>query len=72
MNDAAPFDLAHLEASAGQTARLLRALSNERRLTILSQLVDQERCVGELYPHIGLSQSALSQHLKSCAMRLSW
>lgn len=51
------------EASAGAAARLLRALSNERRLTILCQLGEGERAVGELMPAAGLSRSALSQHL---------
>jgi DNA-binding transcriptional ArsR family regulator len=51
------------QASAAEAARLLRALSNERRLMILCQLGDGERAVGELLPLVGLSQSALSQHL---------
>lgn len=51
------------QASAGVAARLLKALSNERRLMILCQLGDGERAVGELMPLVGLSQSALSQHL---------
>lgn len=56
-------DIAKLEASAAQAARLLRALSNERRLLILCQLAEGERSVGELQPLVGLSLSALSQHL---------
>lgn len=51
------------QASAGEAARLLKALSNERRLMILCRLGDGERAVGELLPLVGLSQSALSQHL---------
>ena len=51
------------QASAGEAARLLKALSNERRLMILCQLGDGERAVSELLPLVGLSQSALSQHL---------
>lgn len=51
------------EASAGEAARLLRALSNDRRLMILCQLGDREMSVGQLLPLVGLSQSALSQHL---------
>jgi len=60
------FDLANLtafEASAADAAKLLRALANERRLMILCQLADGERSVGDLLPLVGLSQSALSQHL---------
>ena len=63
MFDLATFDIARFEASAGEAARLLRALANERRLMILCQLGDGERTVGELQPLVGLSQSALSQHL---------
>ncbi|OSZ70835.1 ArsR family transcriptional regulator [Sphingomonas sp. IBVSS1] len=54
-------DLAAFEASAAQAARLLKALSNERRLLILCQIGEGERSVGSL--QVGLSQSALSQHL---------
>jgi DNA-binding transcriptional ArsR family regulator len=38
-------------------------MSNEHRLLILCQLVMGERSVGELVRLVGLSQSALSQHL---------
>jgi DNA-binding transcriptional ArsR family regulator len=63
MFDLANFDITRFEASAAEAARLLRALANERRLMILCQLADGERSVGELLPLVGLSQSALSQHL---------
>lgn len=63
MFDLANFDISRFEASAAEAARLLRALANERRLMILCQLADGERSVGELLPRVGLSQSALSQHL---------
>ena len=63
MLDLATFDITRFEASAAQAARLLRALANERRLMILCQLTDGERSVGDLLPRVGLSQSALSQHL---------
>lgn len=49
------------EANAAEAARLLKALANERRLLILCQIGDGERSVGSL--KVGLSQSALSQHL---------
>lgn len=55
--------LGQFQASADQAARLLKALSNEKRLMILCQLGDGERAVGDLLPVVGLSQSALSQHL---------
>lgn len=49
------------EANAAEAARLLKALANERRLQILCQIGEGERSVGSL--KVGLSQSALSQHL---------
>ncbi len=63
MIDAKTFDPARFEANAAAAARLLKALANERRLMILCQLTGGERSVGELQPLVGLSQSALSQHL---------
>lgn len=59
----APADRATFEAAAAQAAGLLRALSNERRLLVLCQLGDGELTVGALQGRLGLSQSALSQHL---------
>ncbi len=44
-------------------AKLLKALANEKRLQIISVLENKELKVGELEKKIGLSQSALSQHL---------
>jgi DNA-binding transcriptional ArsR family regulator len=41
----------------------LRTLGNEHRLLILCTLLEGERSVGDLVEKIGLSQSALSQHL---------
>lgn len=63
MIDIPTIDIIRFEASASEAAKLLRALGNERRLMILCQLADGERSVGELRPLVGLSQSALSQHL---------
>jgi DNA-binding transcriptional ArsR family regulator len=52
-----------LQAHAREASRLLKAMSNNHRLLILCQLIDEECSVGELVRRIGLSQSALSQHL---------
>jgi DNA-binding transcriptional ArsR family regulator len=41
----------------------LRALSNEKRLVIVCLLSRGEKSVGQLEAMVGLSQSALSQHL---------
>ena len=56
-------DLLALEAKAELASRLLKSLANERRLLILCHLVQGEKSVGELEKLVGLSQSALSQHL---------
>ena len=53
-----------LEKAATQVAGILRALANERRLMILCKLVEWgEGNVNSLAEAVGLSQSALSQHL---------
>ncbi len=60
----APSDLKTFEANASQVAHILRALANERRLMILCKLVEWgEANVGTLAEAVGLSPSALSQHL---------
>ncbi len=56
-------DLQRLEENARRASTLLKAMSNQHRLMILCQISDQEKSVGELEEIIGLSQSALSQHL---------
>ena len=57
------FDLEAMQAHAGDAARLLKALANERRLQVLCLLAGGERSVGEINEALDLSQSALSQHL---------
>ena len=53
-----------LEKAATKVAGILRALANERRLMILCKLVEWgEGNVNSLAEAVGLSQSALSQHL---------
>ena len=52
-----------LQANARRASALLKAMSNERRLLILCHLGLGEKSVGELERLVGLSQSALSQHL---------
>ena len=57
-------DLAAFAANATEVAQILRALANERRLMILCKLVEWgEANVNSLAEAVGLSQSALSQHL---------
>lgn len=63
MFDHATFDLVRFEESASRAAALLRLLGNDRRLMILCQLAEGELSVGQLQARVGLTQSALSQHL---------
>jgi len=56
-------NLEALERHAGAAEGLLKAVANRRRLTILCELSRGERSVSELGEAVGLSQSALSQHL---------
>lgn len=59
-----PMDLATFEANATSVAAVMKTLSNPRRLMVLCKLVEQgEMRVGDLAGAVGLSQSALSQHL---------
>ena len=53
-----------MQERAGEVAGLLRAMANERRLLILCKLVEWgEANVNTLAEAVGLSASALSQHL---------
>ena len=58
MNGAEQFQEKAKAASA-----LLKSMCNESRLMILCQLLEGEKSVGELEKLVGISQSALSQHL---------
>ena len=52
-----------LKEHATKAAKMLKTLSSESRLMILCALETREYSVSELHQQIGLSQSALSQHL---------
>lgn len=56
-------DAQDLAASVNAAARLLKLLASEQRLLILCRLIDGEASVGDLADHVGLAQSATSQHL---------
>ena len=43
--------------------KLLKALANQRRLEMLRYMMAKERAVSELETLLGISQSAVSQHL---------
>ncbi len=56
--------LADFEANATEAANFMKALGNEKRLMILCKLLEAgEMSVMPLCDAVGLSQSALSQHL---------
>jgi DNA-binding transcriptional ArsR family regulator len=56
--------IAELERKASEAAQLLKLLANENRLLILCRLaLAREMSVNDLADAVGLSQSALSQHL---------
>ncbi len=48
---------------AARATLLLKLMGNEHRLMVLSHLSAGEKSVGELEALVGLTQSALSQHL---------
>ena len=56
-------ELTELHDMASHACELLKAMANEWRLMILCQLSEGEKTVSELQALLGLSQSALSQHL---------
>lgn len=56
-------DVKDIERNIEVAVNLLKALSNEKRLMVICALYQGEKSVGELEEIVGLSQSALSQHL---------
>ncbi len=56
-------NLLELQTKAEAVEALLKSVGNRNRLIVLCELQKGERSVGTLQQAIGLSQSALSQHL---------
>lgn len=56
-------DLDRMQLNSYEAADFLKTLANSNRLVILSRLLGKETCVGDLEKNLGISQSALSQHL---------
>jgi DNA-binding transcriptional ArsR family regulator len=52
------------ELTAAQIAELFSALGDTSRIRIIALLSEAEMNVGELADHVGLSQSAVSHHLR--------
>lgn len=44
--------------------QILKALADENRITILGMLLRHDLCVGALSRHVGVSEAAVSQHLR--------
>ncbi|MFI5011139.1 MAG: ArsR/SmtB family transcription factor [Hyphomicrobiales bacterium] len=63
ISNLATVNLKELQSKAGAAETLLKAVANQHRLIILCELLKGERSVTALRNAIGLSQSALSQHL---------
>jgi DNA-binding transcriptional ArsR family regulator len=61
-------DLDLMLQSAAKAEAMMKLLANARRLMILCHLVEGEKSVGQLADLVGLSQSALSQHLSKMKM----
>lgn len=62
-NDTNQASYAELKKHVAKATRMLKTLSSESRLMILCTLEEKEYSVSALHKQIGLSQSALSQHL---------
>ncbi|MFM2300989.1 MAG: hypothetical protein RLZZ84_725 [Pseudomonadota bacterium] len=58
-----PTDLSELKTNAAAMAARLKLLSHPERLMMLCRLDEGEASVSELIDLVGLSQSAVSQHL---------
>jgi DNA-binding transcriptional ArsR family regulator len=56
-------NLGDLQLKAGEAERLLKAMASRPRLMILCELLKGERTVTALHEAVGLSMSAMSQHL---------
>lgn len=56
-------DLSVLQENSTKASKLLRVMSNEKRLMILCNLLDGERSVQQLQEATGLGQSTVSQQL---------
>ena len=52
-----------MKAQAHKASDLLNAMSNDKRLMILCQLIDGERTVNDLADLLDTRQSTISQHL---------
>lgn len=56
-------EIEKVERSATMAAEFLKVVANQKRLMMLCKLYEGEKSVTEPMEHVGLSQSAISQHL---------
>jgi len=56
-------NVSEMRRNAESSAAFLKLLANPSRLLVLCNLIEGERCVGDLEKDLDISQSALSQHL---------
>lgn len=58
--------------TAEQLAELFKAYSDPSRLKIIGALLEDERSVGDIAELVGISESAVSHHLRGCASSTWW
>ena len=56
-------NIKEMQENADEAASLLKLIANPSRLLVLCALLTREHTAGELEELVGLSQSAVSQHL---------
>ncbi len=56
-------EITNVESNLDTITKLLRSISNKKRMVVICALAGGEKSVGELEKIVKLSQSALSQHL---------
>ena len=61
--DTSKLNVNEMRKNVENSSAFLKLLSNPTRLLILCNLIESERCVGDLEKDLNSSQSALSQHL---------
>jgi ArsR family transcriptional regulator, virulence genes transcriptional regulator len=61
--DISKINVNEMRKNAENSAAFLKLLANPTRLLVLCTLIEGERCAGDLEKNLGISQSALSQHL---------
>lgn len=52
-----------IKKNAKKASALLKSVANQNRLLLLCVLIDGKKSVGDIQKLVGISQSALSQHL---------